>query len=185
MQSSQLPSEQSLMSKCQQDQPIPEDWVHYCIHIRVPLGEGETLNPTFQYMEWFVNCGHVLERYWRADYWSGRTCPWGISPILWPVIMQGRIPLGKYQRCRIQIDRPHQLDWYGSSGRGNCKYCTARLPSHSRSCCGKENQGKGVRTSLQPNKGNEDPHHCIWHQRVDAGHGKGCFQKGGVKGQCS
>ena len=38
-QSRQSPSEQSLMSEHQQDHPILEDQVHYCVHVRVTLGE--------------------------------------------------------------------------------------------------------------------------------------------------
>ena len=40
MQSSQLPSEWSLMPECQQDHTVLEDWACYSIHMRVTLGEG-------------------------------------------------------------------------------------------------------------------------------------------------
>ena len=40
MQSSQLPSKQSLTPEHQQDHPVSEDQTCYCIHMRVTLGEG-------------------------------------------------------------------------------------------------------------------------------------------------
>ena len=39
-QSNQSPSEQSLMPQYQQDHTIHEDWVCYCVHVGVTLGEG-------------------------------------------------------------------------------------------------------------------------------------------------
>ena len=42
MQSSRLPSEQSLLPEHQQDHPAHKDWMHYCIHIRMTLGESQT-----------------------------------------------------------------------------------------------------------------------------------------------
>ena len=45
MQSSWLPSEWSLLPEHWQDQPTHEYWMHYCIHVRVTLGEGEGNQP--------------------------------------------------------------------------------------------------------------------------------------------
>ena len=45
MQSSQLPSKWSLTPEHQQDHSMPKDQMHYCIHIRVTLGEGRNQPP--------------------------------------------------------------------------------------------------------------------------------------------
>ena len=109
-QSSWLHSEWSLMPEHQQDHPVPEEQMHYCIHVRVAWGEGGNQLP-IPCMEWFVNCRYVLRRSQRADYQSGSTCPWGGSTILWMANMQGRTPLWKCQGHMIQLDGPHQLGW--------------------------------------------------------------------------
>ena len=46
MLSSQLPSKWSLMPECQQDHPIPEDQMCYCILVRVTFGEGGGNQPS-------------------------------------------------------------------------------------------------------------------------------------------
>ena len=51
VQSSQFPSEQSLMPEHQQDHPVPEDWTCYCVHVRVTLEKGEVISPTIPCME--------------------------------------------------------------------------------------------------------------------------------------
>ena len=53
-----LPSEPSLWPEHQQSNPVPEDQMHYCIQVRVTLGEA----PTSPCMDWFISCQHYPER---------------------------------------------------------------------------------------------------------------------------
>ena len=110
MQSSWLPSEWSLSPEHSEDHPAHKDWMCYCVHIRVTLGEGETTSPHLTCMAWFINCRHVPGWSWRADYQSSSPCPRGGNLILWTMITQRRAPLGKCQGWWIQVDRPSQLD---------------------------------------------------------------------------
>ena len=49
----------------------------------------------------------------------------------------------------------------------------------------KRTKAMGARTSPQNDKVNQNPCHCIWYPRVDAGSRRGCSWKGGKKGWCS
>ena len=111
----------------------------YCIHIRMTLGEGGGDQPPpsnawsgLLILDMFQE--GLKEQITEAVVLAPREA----NPILWMMIKQGRAPLGKCQGLRIQVDGPHQLGHYGSSGIGDCKYCTGRSPSHCKSCCGKE-----------------------------------------------
>ena len=139
MQSFWSPSECSLMPEHWQHHPTCKDQMPYCIHVRVTRGRERWPGPTFQCKEWIINCGYVPRGSWRVDYQSCSPCPWGGSHILWMTITEGRALLGKCQGFRIQLDGPHQLGWYDSSGRGNCIYCIGRSLRYCRCCCGKEN----------------------------------------------
>ena len=50
------PSKQSLLPEHQQSNPAQEDCTHYCVYVRVTLGEGGGDQSPPPHMDWFVNC---------------------------------------------------------------------------------------------------------------------------------
>ena len=67
---SQSPSERSVSSECQRDSsPTPKDRRHYCIQVRVMLGERRSSTPTIPCMGrmggWLIT--DILQKAWPAD----------------------------------------------------------------------------------------------------------------------
>ena len=70
----------------------PDDWMHYCVHIRVTLGEGsdDQPPPSLPQVEWIADCQYIARSLsWGLNHWRCGHCTGGGSPILWKVLTQG------------------------------------------------------------------------------------------------
>ena len=71
----------------------PNNWMHYCIHVRVTLGEVRQPTSAFPCLEWITNCWHVPGWSQRKNHWS--CCPGtkGSNLVLWKTIVHRGSPL--------------------------------------------------------------------------------------------
>ena len=177
-----LPSEWSLLPEHQQSNPVPEDWTHYCIQVRMTLGEGGSDHP---------QPPHALTGSLIADMFQDGFEEWITGAVVlahgevillfWWHLLKVGLLLGNAWDSGILLRWPSQLGWERGSGKNDGEYCPWRSLSLHRCIVEKRTKAKGARLPPRNGEDKTDPHSSIQHWRVDLRLGGRCFQNGGEK----
>ena len=123
-----------------------DNWTHYCVHVRVTLGEKCDHSPPSHAWRWIANFWHVSRMVLKNG--SPKLWSWhqGGHLVFWKMITLRGALLYKCKEHWIHLDRSSKLGQENSTSWSDCKYRARGLSSCCGSSHGEEDKGQGAWT---------------------------------------